>query len=377
DDSYEEALAEVAAELEPTCSAEAEEVRELGGLFICGTERHESRRIDNQLRGRSGRQGAPGETRFFLSAEDDVIRLFAGDRIYKILDKLGPVDESGEEMPLEAKMLTKTVENAQKKVEEQNFLIRKRVLEYDDVMNEQRRVVYKYRREILEGRDISENARDETEGVIERLVDEYTASDILEDWDLDELETQLRQIWPVGVEGASLAPETVDREQLKEALDDDAMNAYDEREEQLGEELMRFLERSILLQVIDNRWREHLFDMDYLREGIHLRGFAQVDPLVAYKNEGYSMFQELMHSIWDEFSKLVFHAEVDVQAGNGAAANGAQPPTPLDYSRRTVAAQPSALEQVAVAGGGATAVDTAASQSIGGDVVETVVKDEH
>ena len=139
-------------------------MRELGGLYICGTERHESRRIDNQLRGRSGRQGDPGETRFFLSAEDDVIRLFAGDRIYKILDRLGPVDDEGEEMPLEAKMLTKTVENAQKKVEEQNFLIRKRVLEYDDVMNEQRRVVYKYRREILEGRDMSEIARDEIGG---------------------------------------------------------------------------------------------------------------------------------------------------------------------------------------------------------------------
>src|SRR5690349_8520010 len=171
-EGYEEALAEKTAELEPQCKAEGEEVRELGGLFICGTERHESRRIDNQLRGRSGRQGDPGESRFFLSAEDDVIRLFAGDRIYNILDKLGPTDEDGSEVPLEAKMLTKTVENAQKKVEEQNFLIRKRVLEYDDVMNEQRRVIYKYRREILEGRDISENARDEIEGVIERLVDE-------------------------------------------------------------------------------------------------------------------------------------------------------------------------------------------------------------
>ena len=208
-------------------------MRELGGLFICGTERHESRRIDNQLRGRSGRQGDPGETRFFLSAEDDVIRLFAGDRIYKILDRLGPVDDEGEEMPLEAKMLTKTVENAQKKVEEQNFLIRKRVLEYDDVMNEQRRVVYKYRREILEGRDMSEIARDELEGVIERLVDEYTPGDVLEDWDMPELETQLRQIWPVGIDVASMAPETVDREKLKDELDDDAMNAYDEREEQL------------------------------------------------------------------------------------------------------------------------------------------------
>src|SRR4051812_4958138 len=337
-EGYEEALAEKTVELEPQVKAEAEEVRELGGLYICGTERHESRRIDNQLRGRSGRQGDAGESRFFLSAEDDVIRLFAGDRIYKILDKLGPVGDEGEEVPLEAKMLTKTVENAQKKVEEQNFLIRKRVLEYDDVMNEQRRVVYRYRREILEGRDISDNARDEVEGVIERLVDEYTASDVLEDWDLDELETQLRQIWPVSVEVATLAPETVDRTQLKEALDDDAMNAYEEREEQLGEELMRFLERSILLQVIDNRWREHLFDMDYMREGIHLRGFAQIDPLVAYKNEGFQMFEELMHSIWDEFSKLVFRAEIEIQpeqVGAAAATNGGGETTTLAYSGGT------------------------------------------
>jgi preprotein translocase subunit SecA len=380
-EGYEEALAAKTAELEPQCKAEAEEVRELGGLFICGTERHESRRIDNQLRGRSGRQGDPGESRFFLSAEDDVIRLFAGDRIYKILDKLGPVDDDGGEVPLEAKMLTKTVENAQKKVEEQNFLIRKRVLEYDDVMNEQRRVIYKYRREILEGRDISENARDELEGVIERLVDEYTAGDILDEWDLGELETQLRQIWPVGIEVASLAPETVDREQLKDALDEDAMNAYDEREEQLGEELMRYLERSILLQVIDNRWREHLFDMDYLREGIHLRGFAQIDPLVAYKNEGYQMFEELMHSIWDEFSKLVFRAEIEIQPGADAAAagNGEGDPGRFAYSGGTSENQPSALAEVAAASG-AGAVDVAAAATAGpgnGEVVETVVKGEH
>jgi preprotein translocase subunit SecA len=382
-EGYEEALAAKTTELEPQCKAEAEEVRELGGLYICGTERHESRRIDNQLRGRSGRQGDPGESRFYLSAEDDVIRLFAGDRIYKILDKLGPMGDDGEEVPLEAKMLTKTVENAQKKVEEQNFLIRKRVLEYDDVMNEQRRVVYKYRREILEGRDISDNARDELEGVIERLVDEYTATDILEDWDLEELETQLRQIWPVGIEVASLAPETVDKTQLKEALDDDVMSAYDEREEQLGDELMRFLERSILLQVIDNRWREHLFDMDYLREGIHLRGFAQIDPLVAYKNEGFQMFEELLHSIWDEFSKLIFRAEIEVQpeeAGAAAVANGSGEPAALAYSGGTAENQPSALQEVAAASG-ASAVDVAAAQAAGPnsggfETVETVVKDD-
>jgi preprotein translocase subunit SecA len=379
-EGYHEALGEKTAELTPQCKAEAEEVRELGGLFICGTERHESRRIDNQLRGRSGRQGDPGESRFYLSAEDDVIRLFAGDRIYKILDRLGPVDDDGTEVPLEAKMLTKTVENAQKKVEEQNFLIRKRVLEYDDVMNEQRRVVYKYRREILEGRDISETARDELEGVIERLADEYTAGDLLEEWDLEELETQLRLIWPVGIEVGSMAPETVDREKLKDELDDDAMSAYDDREGQLGAELMRYLERSILLQVIDNRWREHLFDMDYLREGIHLRGFAQIDPLVAYKNEGFSMFTELMHSIWEEFSKLIFHAEIQVEPGQQLPANAASEPADLDYSGGTAEAQPSALQQVAAGAGvefsSAPAAEAGPGNG-GSEVVETVVKDEH
>jgi preprotein translocase subunit SecA len=386
DEGYEEALAAKIEEMEPQCKAEAEAVRELGGLYICGTERHESRRIDNQLRGRSGRQGDPGETRFFLSAEDDVIRLFAGDRIFKILDRLGPVDEEGGELPLEAKMLTKTVEGAQKKVEEQNFLIRKRVLEYDDVMNEQRRVVYRYRREILEGRDMSDIARDEIEGVIERLVDEYTPGDDLEQWDMPEMEVQLRQIWPVGIDVASMAPETVDREKLKDELDEDAMKAYDDREQQLGEELMRYLERSILLQVIDNRWREHLFDMDYLREGIHLRGFAQIDPLVAYKNEGFGMFEELMHSIWEEFSKLVFRAEIELdpsRAQGAFAGNGGGNPAALDYSGGSSEAQPSALQQVAAAGGGASfEVGSGAVPNGGGNggpvaqqTVETVVKD--
>ncbi|HWH18973.1 MAG TPA: SEC-C metal-binding domain-containing protein, partial [Solirubrobacterales bacterium] len=273
--------------------------------------------------------------------------------------------------------------------------IRKRVLEYDDVMNEQRRVVYRYRREILEGRDISENAREELEGVIERLVEEYTSSDLLEDWDMDELETQIRQIWPVGIDVASLAPESVDRESLKDDLDEDAMKAYDEREDKLGEELMRHLERSILLNVIDNRWREHLFDMDYLREGIHLRGFAQIDPLVAYKNEGFSMFVDLMHSIWEEFSKLVFHAEIEFTeppAGQfqGGGLEAGTDRRALDYSGGTAEAQPSALEQMASAAASGTAtaggaVDMAASQQVGPnggngggqDIVETVVKDEH
>ncbi len=204
DDSYEEELQALIPQLEKRCEEEAEKVLEAGGLFICGTERHESRRIDNQLRGRSGRQGDPGESRFYLSAEDDVIRLFAGDRIYRILDRLGPVDDEGEEYPLEAKMLTRTVENAQKKVEQQNFLIRKRVLEYDDVLNEQRRVIYKYRREILEGRDMSEAAHDELRDVVQRNVQEFTPGEVFEDWDLPGLQAQLAQLWPMGVDMATL-----------------------------------------------------------------------------------------------------------------------------------------------------------------------------
>jgi preprotein translocase subunit SecA len=349
DEGYKEEVEKIAAGYADECAANGEEVRELGGLFICGTERHESRRIDNQLRGRAGRQGDPGASRFFLSAEDDVIRLFAGDRIYKILDRLGPVGDDGEEMPLEAKMLTKTVENAQKKVEEQNFLIRKRVLEYDDVMNEQRRVVYKYRGEILEGRDMSEIAREELGNVIGRLVDEYTPGDLIEDWDLPELDTQLHLIWPCSIDVEGMAPEAVDREGLKVELVDDAQEAYSERETELGDEVMRYLERTLLMQVIDSRWREHLYDMDYLREGIHLRGFAQIDPLVAYKNEGYTMFSELMNGIWEEFSKLVFNVEIEIEPeAAGAFAPAANEPEQLDYAGGTLESQPSALTESAV-----------------------------
>src|SRR5215211_5951459 len=236
DASYNEELESLLPRFEEQVEAEREQVLEAGGLFICGTERHESRRIDNQLRGRSGRQGDPGESRFYLSAEDELIRLFAGDRIYKILDRLGPVDEHGEEYPLEAKMLSRTVENAQKKVEQQNFLIRKRVLEYDDVMNEQRRVIYKYRREILEGRDMSEVSRQEVAEVIARMVQEYTASEVFEDWDLAGLATQAAQLWPLSVDLRDLDPTTSDREEITRVLTEDAVAAYEKREEELGDE---------------------------------------------------------------------------------------------------------------------------------------------
>jgi preprotein translocase subunit SecA len=359
-DGYEEALAEVLPALEEQCDAEGEKVREAGGLFICGTERHESRRIDNQLRGRSGRQGDPGESRFFLSAEDDLVRLFAGDRIYKILDRLGPVDDEGEEYPLEAKMLTKQIENAQKKVEQQNFLIRKRVLEYDDVMNEQRRVIYKYRREILEGRDMSDVAHEEVGQVAVRLTDEFTPGDIFEDWDLAGLQSQGESIWGSEVDLEGLDPNTSGREDIAEMLREDALKAYERREEELGEDLTRWLERQILLQIIDNRWREHLYEMDYLREGIHLRGFAQIDPLVAYKNEGYTMFEELMASIWQEFARVIFHVEVNVEPQEQQAARA---PQQMNYSGGTSEGQPSALtEAAAAAAAGAPAAAATAEQ---------------
>ena len=313
DPDYEERYADVLPKIEERVEANREVVTDAGGLFIVGTERHESRRIDNQLRGRAGRQGDPGESRFFLSAEDDLVRLFAGDRIYKILDRLGPKDDSGEEEPIEAKMLTKQIEGAQRKVEEQNYLIRKRVLEYDDVMNQQREVVYKYRDEVLEGRDMADVAREQVGEVIGRLVDEYTPGDFADDWDLEELWVQLDQMYHVDFEIDDLDRSAIEREELKRMLSEDALSLYDEREQELGEELMRVLERYLILQIIDQRWREHLYDMDYLREGIHLRGFAQIEPLVAYKNEAFTLFEDLMNSIWADFARMIYNVEVEVQ----------------------------------------------------------------
>ena len=313
DPDYDERYADVLPSIERRVAEDRERVLEAGGLYIVGTERHESRRIDNQLRGRSGRQGDPGESRFFLSAEDDLVRLFAGDRIYKILDRLGTVDDEGREEPIEAGMLSKQIEKAQKKVEEQNFLQRKRVLEYDDVMNEQRRIIYKYRDEILEGKDMGVSAREEIGNVVERIVAEFTPSDFIEDWDVDGLFTALEDIFPVELAAADLASEHTDREVLVRRLHADAVKFYDAREAELGEELMRAVERFVLLQFIDQRWREHLYDMDYLREGIHLRGFAQIEPIVAYKNEAFTLFEDLMATIWSDFTRMIYNLEVEAE----------------------------------------------------------------
>jgi preprotein translocase subunit SecA len=366
DPDYDQTFIRVLPKLEEQVEAEREQVLEAGGLFICGTERHEARRIDNQLRGRSGRQGDPGESRFFLSAEDDLVRLFAGDRIYRILDKLGTTDKEGHEEPISAGMLSKQIEKAQRKVEEQNFLIRKRVLEYDDVMNQQREVIYEYRDRILEGRDMGEEARDQIAEAIERTVEEYTPGDFVEEWDIDGLFTQLRSIWDVDVDPQELDIDQIEREELKRELVEDAHDLYDEREEELGEELMRALERYLLLEIIDQRWREHLYDMDYLREGIHLRGFAQIDPLVAYKNEAFTLFQDLMHSIWSDFARMIYNVEVEVQTEDG---RGAQVPAPATGSSTRAG-------QVSYSGGGpvggreaiAMAAGAAAAELGGGGV---------
>jgi preprotein translocase subunit SecA len=377
DPDFDERFKDVFPSIEARVEDDREKVVDAGGLYIIGTERHESRRIDNQLRGRSGRQGDPGESRFFLSAEDDLVRLFAGDRIYRILDRLGPVGEDGTEEPIEAKMLSKQIEGAQRKVEEQNFLIRKRVLEYDDVMNQQREIVYQYRDRVLEGQDMGETARDQIAEVIERLVEEYTPGDYVEDWDLEALWGQLDPIFHVDFAVEDLDRESLDREQLTNMLVEDALKLYDEREQELGDELMRALERFLLLQIIDRRWREHLYDMDYLREGIHLRGFAQIDPLVAYKNEGFGLFQDLMNSIWADFARMVYNVQVEVEGQNGEAplpdqqraAGGA---AALQYSGGTDEDQPSAY------GGEGYGVEADEPHAAGGPtVVEQRRVDEH
>ncbi len=312
DPDYAEREAQLMPEIEQRCAQEHEEVVAAGGLCIIGTERHESRRIDNQLRGRSGRQGDPGESRFYLSAEDDLVRLFAGERIYRILDRFGTTDAEGREEPIEAGLLTKQIEKAQKKVEEQHFLVRKRVLDYDDVMNEQRRIIYAYRDEVLEGRDMREQAREEIAAMLERTVDESTPGDYTEDWDLEGLMARVEEIFPTSFTLADVDLDAVDRAELTQRLTDDAMRIYDEREQELGSEIMRVLERYLLLQTIDQRWREHLYDMDYLREGIGLRSFAQVDPLVAYKNEAFTLFQDLMNTVWSDYARMIFNVEVEV-----------------------------------------------------------------
>jgi preprotein translocase subunit SecA len=278
-----------------------------GGLYVLGTERHEARRIDNQLRGRSGRQGDPGASRFYLSAQDDLVRLFAGDRIYKIMERFNLPDDE----PMERGILSKQIENAQKKVEEQNFVARKNVLKYDDVMNVQRRVIYEQRRAVLEGEDLSEQIGDWIDEVVERTVLVHTESEYQEEWDLDSLFADMAAIYPTEVRPDEVDVAETSREDLIAEFQEDARDAYEAKEEEVGSALMRDVERFLVLQIVDSRWREHLESMEYLREGIHLRAMAQKDPLVEYRAEGHIMFEELSAAIRDEVVRYLFHVQIE------------------------------------------------------------------
>jgi preprotein translocase subunit SecA len=285
-----------------------EGVVETGGLFVLGTERHEARRVDNQLRGRSGRQGDPGVSHFIISLEDDLLRIFGGERIHRLMDRLG----LEEDIPIEHNLISRSVESAQKKVEEQNFQIRKRVLEYDDVMNKQREVIYGQRQRILSGDDL----RDDVVGIIERVLREQVAlftgtSRFSEEWDLEEMLTMVRTYLPTSLTVEGLGdPAELDSETVADLVVEDALKVYEAREERFGAAAAREMESWVLLRTIDSKWRDHLYEMDYLREGIGLRALAQRDPLVEYKNEGYKMFQEMMESIQSDFVRYLYHLEI-------------------------------------------------------------------
>ncbi|MDO4784188.1 MAG: preprotein translocase subunit SecA [Propionibacteriaceae bacterium] len=303
-EEYEAAWAATLAELEAQVADEHEEVVEAGGLYVIGSERHESRRIDNQLRGRSGRQGDPGESRFYLSLSDDLMRLFKPEVLERALISLRVPDD----VPLEHKWVTGSIENAQKQVESQNFEMRKNVLKYDDVMNRQRHAIYGDRRKVLDGADVSEQLRSTTARVVEEVVRQHTDG-VVAEWDMDALLTELRVLYPVGLSvGEVEDAETSD--DLASLVVADAMDAYERREEELGSDAMRELERQVLLTVLDRKWREHLYEMDYLREGIGLRAMAQRDPLVEYQREGGAMFKAMMEAFMEEVVGYLFNLEV-------------------------------------------------------------------
>src|SRR3989440_2894249 len=311
-----------------------------GGLYVLATERHEARRIDNQLRGRSGRQGDPGESRFYLSGQDDLVRLFAGDRIYKVMERF----KVPEGEPMEAGILSRQIENAQKKVEEQNFVSRKNVLKYDDVMNVQRQVIYEQRRRVLEGDDMSAEVKAWIDEVIQRTVAAYTESEYSEEWDLEGLVRQMAALYETEITLDELREDLgeITREALVEEFQEDARDEYAAKEEELGGELMRELERFLILQVVDQRWREHLENMDYLREGVHLRAMAQKDPLVEYRGEGHAMFEELGFAIREEVVLTLFHAQLEPgeggeELGPPASPNGGGPNGNLTYEHDTAA----------------------------------------
>jgi preprotein translocase subunit SecA len=302
---YEVLLAKHKAE----CEAEGDEIRELGGLYVLGSERHESRRIDNQLRGRSGRQGDPGESRFYLSLDDDMMRIFATGAVNWVMSRALPDD-----VPIETRMVTRTIEKAQHTVEERNAEIRKDVLKYDEVMNEQRKVIYQRRMQVIDGEELRERTERLVEETMARLVDKSCTNEFEEEWDLEQLVAEATQYFPTQFTVDDLE-EATSRAQLRDSLIAEAVKYYEDHEKELpgGEEMARDIERQVMLQIIDQRWRDHLAEMDYLREGINLRGIAQTDPLVAWQREGYAMFDALMDSIDDDYLRYVMHVQVLVE----------------------------------------------------------------
>ena len=344
----------------------AEGIVEKGGLYVLGTERHEARRIDNQLRGRSGRQGDPGESRFYLSGHDDLVRLFAGDRIHSIMERFKIPDDQ----PMESGLLSKQIENAQKKVEEQNFVSRKNVLKYDDVLNTQREVIYAQRRQVLEGTDLSDEIKSWVDDVIERLVALHTESEHVEEWDLDSLVQAFNAMTDADFTVEELQEDLseMSREALIDDFREEAHELYGEKEAQWGEEVAREVERYIVLEVVDTRWREHLENMDYLREGVHLRAFAQKDPLVEYRAEGHSMFEELGLLIREEVLLLLFHAQIEPRDAEELTRSEDVDGGGLAYEHESLAG----ADAIAAAGvGGAVAGGAVATALGGGGAVAT------
>ncbi|MEO3786584.1 preprotein translocase subunit SecA [Actinocorallia sp. B10E7] len=325
-EEYEAAWPEALEKAKEDVKGEHEIVAEAGGLYVLGTERHESRRIDNQLRGRSGRQGDPGESRFYLSLEDDLMRLFNSARVEMIMNRLNIPDDQ----PIEAKIVSSAIKSAQHQVEQQNFEIRKNVLKYDEVLNRQRQVIYAERRRVLEGADLHEQIRHMIDEVVDGYVAGATAEGFAEEWDLEKLWKAFGQLYPISVtidevvEEAGGEVQNLSAEGLADRVREDAQAAYDKREAELGGEVMRELERRVVLTVLDRKWREHLYEMDYLQEGIGLRAMAQRDPLVEYQREGYDMFAAMMEAIKEESVGYLYHLEVEVEE-QPAAKVGAAP----------------------------------------------------
>ncbi len=303
-EEYEARYADLLEKYTEQCTIDGDRVRELGGLYVLGTERHESRRIDNQLRGRSGRQGDPGESRFYLSLEDDLMRLFATGAMNYVMDRALP-----EDVPIEAKMVTKAIERAQNTVEAKNAEVRKNVLKYDEVMNEQRKVIYERRKNILEGEDLRDTSVEAIAEVVDGLIETHAAAEHPEEWDVDTLESEVQGYWPTELDADRFAEEPNGGE-LYQTLTTDAIERFENREELVGVETMRQVERQIMLRLIDQRWRDHLYAMDYLREGIHLRAMGQKDPATEWQREGFEMFGQMIKGIDSEYVRYIMHVEV-------------------------------------------------------------------